>query len=243
MPSTTEQLPLPFPHDPAYDPREFLPAESNHDARAWLERMTEWPDQRLVVWGPAGCGKTHLLRVWAGEAGAVRLAGPAIHSPEELPESGAVAIDDADAITRDEVFFHLLNTARDRGLVLLMAGRTPPARWPARLPDLTSRLRAVTAVEIGPPDDDLLRALLVRLLADRQMVVPPVLQDRLLRHLPRSAAALREAVATLDRISLGDGKPVTRTLVSRLLVTMAACQDDEDSITDGFRTSENLGHL
>ena len=216
---------------------------SNHDARAWLDRATQWPDRRLALWGPAGCGKTHLLRVWAHQAGAMLLAGPDIRAPADLPESGAVAIDNADKVTPDEVFLHVLNTARDRELAVLMAARAPPARWPASLPDLTSRLRAVTAVAIEPPDDELLRALLVRLLADRQMIVPQVLQDRLLRHLPRAPAALREAVADLDRISLGDGKPVTQSLVSRLLLKGAACQDREDSNTDRVGTSENLGHL
>ena len=124
-----------------------------------------------------------------------------------------------------------------------MAGRTPPVRWQARLPDLTSRLRAITTVKIEPPDDDLLRALLVRLLADRQLSMPRALQDRLLRHLPRSPAALREAIARLDRISLGDGTAIRHSAVSRLLAVEGACQDDEDSTTDRFCASATLGLL
>ncbi len=67
-----------------------------------------------------------------------------------------------------------------------------------RLPDLASRFRAVTAVQILPPDDSLLRALLRRLLSDRQLRVDADVQDWLLLRLPRSAAALREAVARLE---------------------------------------------
>ncbi len=52
---------------------------------------------------------------------------------------------------------------------VLLAARAPPARWQFGLADLASRLRAITAVEIGPPEDTLLRILLARLLAERQL--------------------------------------------------------------------------
>ncbi len=237
------QLPLPFPHDPVYDARAFLAAESNHNAMTWLARMADWPDRRLALWGQAGCGKTHLLRLWARQTGAVRLAGQTLRVMQELPDQGAIAVDDADTAAPDTALLHLLNSARDRGLIVLMTGRTAPSRWPARLPDLSSRLRAVTAVEIRPPDDDLLRALLRRLLADRQLAVPQPVQDWLLLHLPRTPAALRDAVARLDRASLAFGTAITRPFAAGLLLAEGACQDDEESISKQFSASQPNGLL
>jgi len=242
------QLALPFPHEPSFDARDFLTAASNQDALTWLERWRDWPDRRLALWGQAGCGKTHLLHIWAARHDATRLIGQALRGLEEgspadggldersreaLPASGAVVVDDADTVSPDTTLLHLLNTARDRGLFVLLAGRTAPAHWPLRLPDLTSRLRAVTAVEIRPPDDDLLRTLLVRLLADRQLTMSRHLQDWLLLRLPRSPAALRQAVARLDRASLAFGKAITRPLASQLLAgeegAMASERDTDDA--------------
>jgi chromosomal replication initiation ATPase DnaA len=187
----TEQLPLPFQHQPAYAATDFLEAPSNEAALTWLERTEDWPDHRLALWGEAGCGKTHLLRLWAGRRGAALLEGPALHGLPALPAIGGVALDDAGAMAEEPALLHLLNAAREAGLPVLLAARTPPARWAVRLPDLASRLRAVTAVEIMPPEDSLLRALLLRLLSDRQLPVRPDLQDWLLLRLPRSPAALR----------------------------------------------------
>ena len=96
---------------------------------------------------------------------------PALHGLPELPAAG-VALDDADAVADERALLHLLNAAGEAGLPVLLAARAPPARWAARLPDLASRLRAMTAVEIGAPEDALLRALLARLLADRQLRLP-----------------------------------------------------------------------
>ncbi len=243
MPPPRQQLPLPFPHEPGYDPLDFLPAASNQDALAWLDRVEDWPDRRLALWGQAGCGKTHMLRTWARRTHAISLNGPALGPLESVPPATPIALDDADLVAPDTALLHLLNTARDHGAIVLMTGRTPPARWPVRLPDLTSRLRAVTAVEIGPPDDDLLRALLLRLLADRQLVASQSVQEWLLLRLPRSPAALRDAVARLDRLSLADRKPITRALAARLLGPEGTCQDDEVSITDRVRPSQPSGFL
>lgn len=223
---TSAQLPLPFPHQPAYAAADFLEAPSNEAALAWLDRTADWPDYRLALWGEPGCGKTHLLRLWAGRRGAALLAGPDLHGLPTLPATGGVAIDDAVPIAEEPALLHLLNAAREAHLPVLLAARAPPARWPVRLPDLASRLRAVTSVEIQPPEDSLFRALLLRLLADRQLAVRPDLQDWLLLRLPRSPAALREAVARLDQAALADGGGVTRSIAAGVLVAMGASQKD-----------------
>jgi chromosomal replication initiation ATPase DnaA len=111
------------------------------------------------------------------------------------------------------------------------------------LPDLSSRLRAIAPVEIGPPGDDLLAALLMRLIADRQLAVSQVVQDWLLLRLPRSPAALREAVARLDRESLVSGHAITRALAGRVLKDFAPADADEVSMSGVDPSSEGHGIL
>jgi len=222
----SDQLPLPFPHEPTYAAADFLEAPSNEAALTWLDRTPDWPDHRLALWGEAGCGKTHLVRLWAGRRGAALLTGPHLHGLPALPPPGGVALDNADAMAEEPALLHLLNAAREARLPVLLAARTPPARWPVRLPDLASRLRAVTAVVIMPPEESLLRALLLRLLSDRQLAVRPDLQDWLLLRLPRSPAALREAVDRLDRAALAAGGAVTRPLAAWVLAAMGGAGGD-----------------
>jgi chromosomal replication initiation ATPase DnaA len=236
MPSDRLQLLLPFPHAPGYDQRDFLPAASNQEALAWL--ATDWPDRRLALWGPEGCGKSHLLHIWAEQAGARVLSGQALQDLDFVPETGALALDDADTVASEPLLLHLLNTARDRLLRVLLSGRAPPSRWAIRLPDLSSRLRAITAVEIRPPGDDLLAALLVRLLAERQLSVAQPVQDWLLTHLPRSPGALRQVVDRLDRASLASGKPITRSFAARVIAEHGLAVADADEVSmSGFDPS------
>ena len=219
--SAPPQLPLPFPHQPSYAASAFLRAASNEPALSWLERMPDWPGGRLALWGEPGCGKTHLLHVWAGRAGALLQPGTSLRNVPELPGGGGLAIDNADRAP-EEPLLHLLNAAAEARLPVLLAAALPPARWPVRLPDLGSRLRAITAVEIGPREDPLLDALLLRLAADRQLDLSPSLQEWLRRRLPRSSGALREAVARLDRAALATGGKIGRTLAAETLADLLA---------------------
>jgi len=216
-------LPLPLPHAARHEAADFVRAPSNDAALTWLDRVADWPQRRLALWGEAGCGKTHLLHLWAGTTGAHYLTGPdlpRLDALPDLPASRGLAIDDAAAMADEATLLHLLNVAAESRLPVLLAARAPPARWPVRLPDLASRLRAVTAVEILPPDDALLHALLARLFADRQQRVPLPTQEWLLSRLPRTPAALREAVERLDRAALGRPGGITRPLARDALADL-----------------------
>ncbi len=217
----TGQLPLPIFPGPRYAETDFREAESNAGACAWLRRTVDWPNQRLALWGEAGRGKTHLLHIWAARTPAVVWTAPSLPSLADLPAAG-VALDDADAVGDETTLLHLLNAAGEARLPILLAARAPPSRWAVRLPDLVSRLRAITAVELGPPEDTLLRALLARLLADRQLRPPEALQEWLVRRLPRSAAALQEAVARLDAAALDRHRNITVPFAAEVLADLLA---------------------
>ena len=221
------QLALPFPHRPDFEHAPFLRADSNAAALAWLERGA-WPQGRLLLWGQAGCGKTHLLHHWARRSAAQILSGPQLRLE---PPLGPCAVDDPD-LAPERVLLHLLNASADAGWQVLMTARRPPARWRFEIADLASRLRAVTAVEIGAACDPLLRMLLARLLADRQLAVAEAVQEHLLRHLPRTPAALREAATRLDRLALAHGGRVTRALAAQVVadMDMAAASPDVEAV-------------
>ena len=218
------QLALAFTHRPRLDQAAFLPAASNAAALAFLAAdPAAWP-HRLWLWGPAGCGKTHLLHLWTGrrspDAALLEAAAiPRLAIDGALP-AASLAIDGADAIGDEHALLHILNIAAERHVPLVLASRISPARIEATLPDLASRLRATLAVEIGPPEDELLDALLGRLLADRQLAVHPAVGRYLRTHLPREPDILRRAVERLDAASLEGRRPITIGLAQALIAEL-----------------------
>jgi chromosomal replication initiation ATPase DnaA len=221
------QFALPFPQHAFYAAPDYLPGACNQAALAWIATPAAWPGGRLLVHGPEGAGKTHLLHVFAARHNAALLPAHALRGLVPLPEAPALAIDDADDAPDARALLHMLNTAAEHGVPVLLSARTPPAAWRIALPDLASRLRAVTTVPLGLPEDDLLRPLLARLLADRQLRVPERVQDFMLARLPRSGGALREAAARLDRASLEKGGTVTRATAARVVAEMTDAPEPE----------------
>jgi chromosomal replication initiation ATPase DnaA len=222
MPDATSprQLALALGHTDSFAREDFLRGPTNADALAMIEHWPDWPARTLALVGPEGAGKSHLAAIWAETSGARFLSARAL-AETDLPAAlatGALVVEDLAPDAFDErALFHLLNLGREEGAFLLLTARTAPATWPARIADLGSRLRAVPVVELGSPDDALLRAVLMKLFADRQLRVDDSLVTYLATRIERTFAAAREMVALLDREALRQQRPVTRALAAELL--------------------------
>ncbi|MEX1109775.1 MAG: DnaA/Hda family protein [Dongiaceae bacterium] len=218
------QLPFEFAHQPDFREEAFIVAACNRAARAWIERWPDWPGPGLAVHGPAGSGKTHLGAIWQVRSEATAI-DPAVLEPARVPEllgdARAALIDwpDAPSLTSagEQALVHLHNLLAEQGGHLLLLARTPPARWPIRLADLRSRLAALPAIRIDPPDDELLQALFAKLLADRQLEATPDAITYLMARMERSFDAARSLVGELDRRALAGGRKITISLVRETL--------------------------
>ena len=212
------QLTLDLGHRPAIGLDDFLVAPSNAAAVAWLDRWPDWPNGALAIHGPAGSGKSHCVQVWRTSTEAVVVAAGAL-SLERVPELAGrpVAVEDCDRGFEARALLHLHNLQKETGGHLLVTARTAPARWGVGLADLDSRLRALASVAIGAPDDALLEAVVVKLLADRQLRVGPEVVRFVVARMARSFAAAAEIVAALDRASLAAKRRVTVPLAAAVL--------------------------
>ena len=214
------QLALDLPRRMAFGRSDFMVSRSNIAAVERIDRWPDWPSAGLVVHGPPGCGKTHLAHLWQDRASALFIAGEALTEAmlprllDEVPRR--IAIDDADRAS-EPALLHLYNSCIEhQGNVLITACR-PPGSWRVELGDLRSRLRAAPTVEIDPPDDGLLGAVLVKHFADRQLRVAPDVITYLLKRIERSFAAAGRIVACLDGDALSNGSPVTIPLARKVL--------------------------
>jgi chromosomal replication initiation ATPase DnaA len=213
------QLPLELGHRASFSGEDFLVAPSNQAAVAWLDRWPDWPSQGLALHGPAGSGKTHLAHVFQARAGARMLAAAdlAQSTPPQLLAGARAAILDGAPPLDERALLHLYNHIAETGGDLLIVAREAPARWSVRLPDLASRLSALPAVRIDPPDDRLMEALLIKLFADRQLAVAPEVVTYLSLRVERSFEALRRIVGMLDRESLARHRAVTLALAREIV--------------------------
>ncbi|MDQ7263323.1 DnaA/Hda family protein [Paracoccus sp. PS-1] len=218
------QLTLDLTMPPASSRDDFLITAANRDALAMLDAPERWPQGRLLLIGGPGSGKSHLVGFWAAEHGAPVSHGWTL-SPDTVDElvrpGGALVVEDAHEIggnaTAEQGLFHLWNLAGARQALLLITARTAPRDWGVALPDLRSRLETAAQAVLGPPDDALLPAVLVKLFADRQIQVAPEVVDWLALRMERDLGLARRLVAAIDRESLADRRAITRRLAAELL--------------------------
>jgi len=203
------QLAIDLPFRPAYGRADFLVSDCNAAPLARIDSWPDWSGRALVLHGPTGSGKSHLAHLWSERCGARLIAGGALaeHDPSALAASPGIAVDDAERAP-EQPLLHLFNCCRETGAGLLIIGREAPAIWSIALPDLASRLRAAESVGIGPPDDGLLAAVLVKHFADRQLRVEPVVIAYVVPRMERSFAAAAALAARLDRLALSGHRPV-----------------------------------
>jgi chromosomal replication initiation ATPase DnaA len=228
MTPTPKQLPLALPHEPEYGRDSFVVGPSNRAALDMIERWPDWPAPVVLLNGPAGSGKSHLARIWAERAGADvapadTLAAATLFDVAAPP----MAVEDVESDRVPErQLFHLINRTRETGASLLITSRSPAAEWRVDLPDLRSRLRMAAPVALLPPGDDLLRQVLVKLFADRQLMVDKAVVDYLLLRMERSLSAAVGIVESLDREALAEGRRITRPMAAGIVARFARSPEE-----------------
>jgi chromosomal replication initiation ATPase DnaA len=220
------QLALALGHAESFAREDFQEGPSNAAALALVEAWPNWPGRVMVLVGPEGCGKSHLAAIWAANSGARLVAARSLEEtdPPAALATGVLVVEDISAkdIGGERALFHLLNLAREQEAFMLLTARTPPAGWHIGLRDLASRLRALPVVAMAAPDDALLRAVMVKLCADRQLAIDESVVGYLLTRIERSVAAARTAVSALDREALRQQRPPTRALAAEIFRDLGA---------------------
>jgi chromosomal replication initiation ATPase DnaA len=217
MASPPRQLALALDHAESYAREDFLPGPGNAAALTLIDSWPDWPANAVALVGPEGSGKSHLAAIWAAASGARVMSGRALTVPGLLAAlaTGALVVEDA-AAAEERALFHLLNLAREEEAYLLLTAHTAPPAWPVAIADLASRLRALPVVTLQAPDDAMLRGIILKLAADRQLTLDEATVRYLSMHIERSFAAARAAIIALDNEALRQSRPPTRALAAEL---------------------------
>ncbi len=217
------QLPLNLPVRTAMGREDFFVSPVNAAAVALIDQWPNWPSYGAILVGPPGSGKTHLAEVFRARTNAAtaRAAKLDMESLPALVEHDAVIVEDiAEKDMEERALFHLLNLVRQEKRSILLTSAAEPSKLDLKLPDLRSRLNALPAVAILPPDDQLLRAVLVKNFADRQLSVSEPILTYMLQRMPRSMEAARAIVEEIDAVALAERAELTRPFVARILARM-----------------------
>ena len=191
------QIALPLDWPVADADEDFLLSEANRAAFDHLKRWSVWPVMATLLTGPRKSGRSLLGRIFVRKTG-----GRLFDNAEDHDE---------------EALFYAWNQAQETRRPLLIVADRPAPAWDVKLPDLRSRLTATPHVEIAEPDDDLIVNLIMKLLGDRGIAVPPELPAFLMPRIERSYVAVQQVVDALDRAALSHHRRITVAMAKRAL--------------------------
>lgn len=222
------QIPLNFEISPDYKRSDFLVNKCNEKAVATIDKWPEWPFFAQVLYGPKGCGKSHLAHVFADHVASiyykpivvriVKADSITVRRAEVLhKESPFLVVEDLTPKANNEALFHLFNLYQNEGGYILFTAERPPARMHFKLPDLQSRLNIIPAVAIGEPDDEMLSALIVKLFNDRQIMISQEILNYILQNIERSFSFAIKLVEEADFISLAKKRAMSVSIIKEAI--------------------------
>ena len=206
------------------------------DDNTLLQQHLQWTfagdnAQLIYIWGPVGCGKSHLLQACCQQVGRDQ---PAIYLPlstlkewgpgivDGLDGQALLCVDELDVIAADarweEALFHLYNQIRDQGqTTLIIAGLNPPRHAPIQLPDLRSRLGGGLVFQLHALSDDAKVNTLCLQANKRGLELPISVSQFLVSRCARNMHDLHALLERLDQASWVAQRKLTIPFVKKIL--------------------------
>lgn len=191
---------------------DFVVSHSNFEAYNIILNWKRWQNKRLLIIGPPKSGKTSLARIWQKNTEAIFLNANAIDT-ENIKHNKAIIIDNIEHF-RESGLINLINFANEKSLSLLLTSTKYPS---FSLKDLNSRIRATYQAIIKEPDEQLLKLLIVRLFAQRQIKVSEKIVNFIFSNIERNYESAYRVVKLVDETSKTEKRNVTTLFVRKVL--------------------------
>jgi chromosomal replication initiation ATPase DnaA len=223
MGKSTPQIPFNLTHENAVRREDLVETPANELAVSVIDAWPDWPGFLTILAGPVGSGKSHLASIWATTSEAVTVSACDLPSVLDelvtgMADRACVVVEDMDEKVIDQnALFHVLNAVRQVGGHCLVTSRSWPLSWNVTLADLSSRLKTAQLVELREPDDLLLKMVMMKLFADRQIAVDDKVLDYCVVRMERSLESAARLVAEIDAESLARQSSVTRATAANAL--------------------------
>lgn len=236
-----KQLPLQFETRNDMGRDDFMVSKCNREAYLMIETWPNWLGSGLFIYGPKGCGKSHLAHLFIDKVRAFSekpinakiVAASSVHSRNVkrlVQENSVLVIENVEPKNDNEALFHLFNLFNTPDRYMLWTAETAPSQMKFPLKDLYTRLKMLPCVKISEPDDVMLQMLIVKLFDDRQIKISPEILSYIINNAPRSFAYIEALVEEIDKISLAYQAAVNYTIIKQAMDWLAIRDNREPDL-------------
>tara|TARA_B100000530_G_scaffold318520_1_gene250306 strand:+ start:252 stop:911 length:660 start_codon:yes stop_codon:yes gene_type:complete len=214
------QLTFKFPFKTKYYEQDFYVSSNNFSAYRLIESWPNWPGKWVNIFGPKGCGKTHLSNILKKKIKLAKIVQAKNMNNEKtfiLDKLECLIIDSFDQNIDENLLYSILNHSKQQNIYIVINSYSPLKDLKYKLQDLHSRAKSFVNLGIELPTDDLLRVIISKSFSEKQIEITPKISEYIIKHIERSYEKVFKFVKEIDDLSLSSGKSININLIKKVL--------------------------
>ena len=215
----SEQLIFNFPFKRTYLSQDFYVSENNINAYKLIESWPNWSSRFVNIFGPKGCGKTHLINILKDKIENFLISSSKVDSKILLKYKvkECLIIDDFRNEIDEKLLYTIINMGFQDNKYLIISSLVPLKDFKVKLKDLSSRFTSFLEIGIDLPTDDLLRVILTKNFSEKQIEITKKNIEYILKNIDRSYEQINLFTNSVDNLSLTKAKPINLSLIKKVL--------------------------
>ena len=213
------QLILNFDYDQNFKDQDFYVSKSNEFAFKLLNSWPKWEKNFVNLIGEKFSGKTHLINIFLKKFKGIKIEANEINNEflKKIKIFENIIIENFNDKIDENLLFTLINIVDQDNKYLILTSKTPIVHHSFNLRDLNSRSKNFLLCNIEKPGDDLMFALILKNLSDRQISIDKKLVDFIIKRIDRSYGKIFDFIYKIDKISLKRKKPIDFKIIKEAL--------------------------
>tara|TARA_Y100000996_G_scaffold327712_1_gene263770 strand:+ start:72 stop:734 length:663 start_codon:yes stop_codon:yes gene_type:complete len=218
MKSLNQQI-IKFEYDQNFKDQDFYVSKSNEFSFLLMNSWPKWEKNFLNLIGEKFSGKSHLINIFLKKFGGIKINANEISNDilRKIKTFENIIIEDLNEEVDEKILFTIFNNIEQDNKYLIVSSSKPIVDFSFKLDDLNSRAKNFLLSKIEKPEDDLLYALILKNLSDRQISIDKKLIDFIIKRINRSYGKISEFIYKIDEISLKRKKPIDFKIIKEAL--------------------------
>ena len=213
------QLLLDFDYQQNFREDDFYVGKSNFYSFEMISKWPKWENNFLNISGERFSGKTHLTNIFLKKFNGIRIESNLLNNEnlKDIKPYQNIVLENLDLNLNQKLIYTLFNIIDQDNKFLIITSLKPIAEMDFKLKDLKSRTKNCLLAKIEKPDDELMFALILKNLSDRQITLDKKLIDFIIKRIERSYGKIFEFIYKIDKISLKKKKSIDFKIINEAL--------------------------